>query len=115
MAFIVRAQRLELCAPSYIPASAFRLPSHSLMNPMSAAPAAFAQPTPGELALSGRWTALGTGDLELRKLDAIRPQAGIVAIDGAGVEALDTVGARVLQNLLDRLRTDGHEVQLRGW
>ena len=86
------------------------------MNPTSVAPAAFAQPTPGELALSGHWTALGTGVLDRKKLDAVSPPAKTeVLVDGTGVDALDTVGARVLQNLLGRLREEGHAVQLRGW
>jgi len=85
------------------------------MNPTSVAPAAFAQPTPSELALSGHWTALGTGELGHTRLAALKPQAGPVVVDGAGIDALDTVGARVLQNLLHRLQQEGHEVQLRGW
>jgi len=86
------------------------------MNTTSVAPAAFAQPTPRELALSGHWTALGTGKLDRERLDAVKPPADSgVVVDGSGVDALDTVGARVLQNLLDRLGSEGHEVQLRGW
>jgi len=86
------------------------------MEPTSVAPAAFAQPTPNELALSGRWTALGTGTLDRKSLDAIRPPAQAqVVIDGTGVEGLDTVGALVLQSLLARLRQEGHALQMRGW
>lgn len=86
------------------------------MKPTSVAPAAFAQPTPRELALSGHWTALGTAALARRQLAAVRPPAqSEVVVDGAGVEALDTVGARVLQNLLTRLRDEGHAIQMRGW
>jgi phospholipid/cholesterol/gamma-HCH transport system permease protein len=79
-------------------------------------PAALAQPTPGELALSGYWTALGTGALDPKKLEALRvpDRAGLV-VDGSGVAAFDTVGARVLQNLVERLRGEGHDVQMRGW
>lgn len=86
------------------------------MKKVSVAPAELAQPTSGELALSGYWTALGTGALDRKKLDAIRvpAQAGLV-VDGSGVAGLDTVGARVLHNLIARLRGEGHEVQMRGW
>jgi phospholipid/cholesterol/gamma-HCH transport system permease protein len=85
------------------------------MKPTPVGSAAFAQPTPDQLALSGHWTALGTGELDRHKLEAIKPPAGAIVVDGAGVDSLDTVGARVLQNLLGRLRDEGHDVQLRGW
>ena len=86
------------------------------MNPTSVAPAAFAQPTPSELALSGSWTALGTGGLDLGKLAEVKPPAQAeVVVDGAGVEVLDTIGARVLHLLFNRLREEGHVLQLRGW
>src|SRR5471030_1620962 len=86
------------------------------MNPTSVEPATIAQPTPGELALSGHWTALGTGELDRGKLEAVKPPAhSEMIVDGAGVDSLDTVGAHVLQKLLERLRGEGHAVQLRGW
>jgi phospholipid/cholesterol/gamma-HCH transport system permease protein len=85
------------------------------MKPLSVAPAAIAQPTPRELALSGDWTALGTGVIE-RQLDALAvPPKTEIVVDGAGVEGLDTVGVWILQKLLQRLRGEGHAVQLRGW
>jgi len=86
------------------------------MKKVSVAPAALAQPTPSELALSGYWTALGTGALDRKTLEALRlpARAGLV-VDGSGVAALDTVGARVLQNLVARLRGEGHSVEMRGW
>jgi phospholipid/cholesterol/gamma-HCH transport system permease protein len=85
------------------------------MNFPSVAPAALAQPAPGEFALSGCWTVLGTGALE-RRFDSLKvpARAGIV-VDGAGVERLDTVGIWLLQELLQRLRAEGHAVTLRGW
>lgn len=86
------------------------------MKNVSVAPAALAQPTPSELALSGNWTALGTGAFDRSTLEAIRvpAQAGLV-VDGSDVAALDTVGARVLLDLIQRLRAEGHDVQMRGW
>jgi phospholipid/cholesterol/gamma-HCH transport system permease protein len=85
------------------------------MKPLSVTPAAIAQPTSSELVLSGCWTALGIGVLD-RQLEALTvpPKAEIV-VDGAGVEGLDTVGVWILQKLLQRLRGEGHVVQLRGW
>jgi len=85
------------------------------MTPSPVTPAAIAQPNPDELALSGCWTALGMGTLD-RQLDAlaVSDQAQVV-VDGARVEALDTVGVRVLQRLLQRLRSEGVAINLRGW
>ena len=84
------------------------------MKPMSAAPAAIAQLTPQDLALSGSWTARGIGAVQ-RQLESVRfASKAVVIADGARVEALDTAGAWVLQKLLLRLRGEGIEVTLRG-
>jgi len=83
------------------------------MNPLSVAPAAIAQPTPQELALSGSWTARGIGAIEpqLAALSALSRSE--IVVDGARIEALDTAGAWVLQKLLRRLRAEGSAVQVR--
>ena len=84
------------------------------MKPMSVEPAAIVQPTPQDLALSGRWTARGIGGIE-RQLESVRVPAKTEALaDGARIEALDTAGAWVLQKLLLRLRDEGTVVTLRG-
>jgi phospholipid/cholesterol/gamma-HCH transport system permease protein len=84
------------------------------MKPMSVLPAAIAQPTPQELALSGSWTARGIGAIE-PQLDALSaPAKSEMVVDGARIEALDTAGAWVLQKLLQRLRDEGTSVQVRG-
>lgn len=84
---------------------------------MSAVPegaAAIAQPAPDALALSGDWTSRGIGSLK-RRLDGLRLQSGTgIAADASGIKALDTAGAWVLQDLLQRLRAEGHEVTLEG-
>jgi phospholipid/cholesterol/gamma-HCH transport system permease protein len=83
------------------------------MNPLSVAPAAIAQSTPQELALSGSWTARGIGAIE-PQLDALSaPSRSEMVVDGARIEALDTAGAWVLQKLLRRLRDEGIAVQVR--
>jgi phospholipid/cholesterol/gamma-HCH transport system permease protein len=83
------------------------------MKPLSVAPAAIAQPTPQELALSGSWTARGIGAIE-PQLDALSaPSKSEMVVDGARIEALDTVGAWVLQKLLRRLHDEGTAVQVR--
>ncbi len=80
----------------------------------AASPAAIAQPTAQHLALSGCWTARSLGVLE-QQLDAVRISGTTPAVaDGAGIEALDTAGAWVLQKLLQRLRVEGAVVTLRG-
>ncbi len=83
------------------------------MDPSSAVSAAIAQPMPGELALSGSWTARGIGAIG-PQLDALSATAksGMV-VDGKRIEALDTAGAWVLQKLLHRLRDEGTDVQVR--
>ena len=84
------------------------------MNPWSIAPAAIAQPTPQELALSGYWTARGIGAIE-PQLDALSaPAKSGMVIDGTRIDALDTAGAWILQKLLRRLRDEGIAVQVRG-
>ncbi len=84
------------------------------MSPPSPPAAALSQPTPQQIVLSGRWTALGLGRIEGR-IEALRPgTAGPMAADGSGIEALDSAGAWVLQSLLRRLRTAGAVVILQG-
>jgi len=81
-----------------------------MMNATSIAPAAITQATTQALALSGSWTARAIGGLDAR-LDALAgPSATIV--DAGRIEALDTVGAWLLQKLLQRLRSAGGAPQL---
>ena len=85
------------------------------MNPMPETPAAIAQPTPGELVLSGAWTAHGIGTLE-QELDALPASAAPdFLIDGGKIESLDTVGVWVLHRFCRRLGDAGAKPQLRGW
>jgi phospholipid/cholesterol/gamma-HCH transport system permease protein len=82
------------------------------MKPTSTEPATITQSGPAELALSGCWTARGIGTIEQR-LEARRVPA-TATLDAAGIEALDTVGAWILQKRLSRLREQGGEMALRG-
>jgi phospholipid/cholesterol/gamma-HCH transport system permease protein len=83
------------------------------MKPVSVQPAAIAQPTPQDLALSGSWTVRGIGAIE-RQLESVRLPSDTEAVaDGARIEALDTAGAWVLEKLLRRLREEGTAVQVR--
>jgi phospholipid/cholesterol/gamma-HCH transport system permease protein len=83
------------------------------MNPPSVAPAAIAQPTPQELALSGSWTARGIGAIEPQLAALSAPSGSETVVDGTRIEALDTAGAWVLHKLLQRLRVEGTTVQVR--
>ena len=84
------------------------------MQNIPVAPAAIAQPTPQDFALSGSWTARGIGTIE-QQLESVRVTAKTqVTADGARIEALDTAGAWVLQKLLLRLQGEGIGVTLRG-
>lgn len=77
--------------------------------------AACSQPAPPDLSLSGSWTARGLRAV-LHQLDALKiPSSVNVVADGTRIEALDTAGAWVLQELLLRLRSKGNVVTLRGW
>lgn len=77
-------------------------------------PAAIAQPTRQNLALSGSWTARGMGVIG-QQLESVRVAFNTEAVaDGTRIEALDTAGAWVLQKLLLRLRGEGMVVTLRG-
>ncbi len=81
---------------------------------MPALPAAVAQPTPQDLALSGSWTARGIGAIEHQLESVHAPSKTEVVADGARIDALDTAGAWVLQKLLLRLRGEGIVVTLSG-
>ena len=78
------------------------------MNTLPITPAAIAQPTPQQLALSGSWTARGIGDIAAQLETLSAPSEMLV--DGAGIKALDTAGAWVLQKLLQRWAGEGVEL-----
>lgn len=84
------------------------------MTSSSASPAAISQPTPQVLALSGHWTARAVGGIEARLAGLQVPAATRLVADGTGLEALDTAGAWLLHNGLQRLRSQGVEVSLQG-
>ena len=84
------------------------------MTPLSVAPAAIAQPTPQEIALSGYWTARGMGAIAPRIEGLSATAQSEMVIDGSRIEALDTAGAWILQKLLQRLRDEGMAVTVNG-
>lgn len=79
------------------------------------APAAITQPTAQELALSGCWTALSIGRLDRQLATLSLPPQTPAVVDGSAVNGLDTVGVWILQSFLQRLRDEGHTLELRGW
>ena len=83
------------------------------MDTVPVLPAAITQKSPQELALSGAWTARGISRKALRLDTPSAANHSEMLIDGAGLEAFDTVGAWMLQKLVRRLRGEGATVQLR--
>lgn len=85
------------------------------MTPPQLTPAAISQPTSHELALSGCWTARGIGTLG-QHLDVLPVASHTeIVIDGMRIEALDTAGMWILHRLMQRLRSQGVALSLRGW
>ena len=69
-----------------------------------------------ELAASGAWTAVNADELE-RLVDAAAPQvagAQRILLDMAGVEALDTIGAWLLERLIRNSNLNGKRAQFTG-
>jgi phospholipid/cholesterol/gamma-HCH transport system permease protein len=69
-----------------------------------------------DLAAGGSWTATHADVLE-RLIDAAAPQvahAQLISLDMAGVEALDTIGAWLLERLIRRSNLDGKHAQFTG-
>ena len=87
---------------------------HPSMSTVPMEPAAIAQPSPQQLALSGCWTARGIGGIE-HQLESVRvPAKTELVADGSRINALDTGGAWVLQKLLLRLQGEGIKVTVQG-
>ncbi|MBC7730335.1 MAG: hypothetical protein H7306_00335, partial [Bacteriovorax sp.] len=77
------------------------------MMPTPLAPAAISQPAPQALVLSGCWSARGLGPVG-HQLQSLRlPKGAQARADGAHIVALDTAGAWLLQQWLERLRAEG--------
>ena len=83
------------------------------MTLIPAAPAAFARTTPQALALSGSWTARGIGRLDSQFASLAAPAGSALLVDASGIESFDTAGARVMHQLLQRLRGESVTVELR--
>ncbi len=84
------------------------------MNTDSDMPAAIAQTTPNDIALSGNWTARRISGV-VAQLDGLKaPATTRIQVDGAHMGALDTAGAWALHKLLLRLKHEGSEVTWQG-
>ncbi|MET3117289.1 phospholipid/cholesterol/gamma-HCH transport system permease protein [Undibacterium sp. GrIS 1.8] len=89
--------------------------------------AAIAQPAPGQLVLSGSWTARAIGDIDphlaaLLLSDAVLDQSSgkpaaqpTIQIDGSQLISIDSIGIWVLQRRLQSFRDQGGVIQLSGW
>lgn len=84
------------------------------MKPIPADVAAFSRPSADELTLSGYWTARGIGSIQHEIAAVDLTGVTSVTLDGAGIEALDTAGAWLIQSLLTQLRDSGVVATLRG-
>ena len=107
----------RLCALSNKQVKPLHLPLALPMKNPSNSLAAITQPTPQTLALSCAWTARRIGEIgmPMAQFDAFSvPEKSELIDDGAGIEALDTAGAWVLNKLLHQLRSKGAGVQLQG-
>ena len=72
------------------------------------------QPTPQTLVLAGHWTALYIGSVHIQ-LESVRAKTNDnMTADATGIEALDTVGAWLLNKHLLRLRNAGAVITLHG-
>lgn len=77
--------------------------------------AAISQPSPKLLVVSGRWTARFLGKLP-KSLDQLHSTSGFAVIaDGVDVQAMDSSGAWILQKLMNRFKSEGVTLTLRGF
>jgi phospholipid/cholesterol/gamma-HCH transport system permease protein len=84
------------------------------MAAQSPSSAAISQSTPERFLFSGRWTALGI-EPAARQVLALQVDSGLkVTADVTQIEALDSAGAWVIQQFLERLRAQGSDVTLQG-
>ena len=87
------------------------------MWPAPSDAAAILRTSDGELQLSGRWTAVHIGELEsqIEKLLSLHGQTKTrAAVDASNIQALDTVGAWILQALVKRLSAQAETAALQG-
>lgn len=75
-------------------------------------PATITLRSTGEFALFGAWTARGINSQLLNGQMISAPATGPMVLDAARIDALDSVGAWVLQKMLQRWREDGAVVTL---
>ena len=70
------------------------------MNTNPVQPAALSQPSPCAFVLGGAWTAQGIGANEVQLRSTQIAAKSQVSVDAAHIQALDTAGAWLLQELL---------------
>ena len=84
------------------------------MSPPAHPRATLTAPDAQHWVLAGHWTAFGLGDIEPQRRTALGTVGPAVVIQAAAVQAMDTAGAWVLDDLLRRLQTAGSSARLEG-
>lgn len=84
------------------------------MNTRPVQPAALSQPSPCAFVLGGAWTARGIGANEVQLRSTQVAAQSPISVDATHIDALDTAGAWLLQELLTRWRTASSSVTLLG-
>ncbi|MCB1824505.1 MAG: MlaE family lipid ABC transporter permease subunit [Candidatus Competibacteraceae bacterium] len=82
-------------------------------NPFSATESAAVRRDQDHYRCEGRWTLAGIETLDAQLQD-VHWASGALQLDGSGIQAIDTIGALQLLNLVAALERDGRRVQLVG-
>ncbi len=83
----------------------------TLLSPSLAAGSAIVRPCPEGWRCEGDWTLDGIEDFNTQWLTS-PPPSGQLALDGAGIQAIDTTGALQLLHVIADLEQAGHTVRL---
>lgn len=78
-------------------------------------PATIVQAPSHDITLTGSWTARGMENIAEQTAVLRLPGKAKATADGSAIESLDTAGAWLLQKLIERLRTGGGSISLRGF
>jgi phospholipid/cholesterol/gamma-HCH transport system permease protein len=111
---MVCAFPIAVCVVANSESTLLLVPLRTSMQADTPNPAAFAQPSPQVIDLSGAWTARGMGGIAAQMASLREAGAQVALVDASKIDALDTAGAWVLHQMLGHLRAQGRTVALRG-